>query len=84
MCSSSGSLTAFRQTQRVKRTTVEEPFADVTIGVINAVTEIGEVAGRKLVDEDGRIIQPAGTDADGNPLVATSTSPQVPRVGDCR
>ena len=59
----------FRQTQRGEApTTVEEPFADVTIGVINAVTEIGEVAGRKLGDEDGRIIQPAGTDADGNPV----------------
>lgn len=50
----------YRQTHRGEApTTVEEPFADVTIGVVNAVTEVAELAGRKLVDENGRIIHPA-------------------------
>ncbi len=50
----------YRQTQRGEApTTVEEPFADVTAGVVNAVTEIGELANRKLIDDDGQIIRPA-------------------------
>ncbi|MBX3373437.1 MAG: glutamate mutase L [Phycisphaeraceae bacterium] len=56
----------YRQTHRGEApTTVEEPFANVTIGVINSVTEIGELAGRRLVDGNGRIIQPARTGPDG-------------------
>jgi len=56
----------YRQTHRGEApTTVEEPFADVTIGVSNSVTEIGELAGRKLIDENGRIIQPATDGPDG-------------------
>ena len=50
----------YRQTHRGEApTTVEAPFADVTMGVVNAVTETQELADRRLVDEDGRIIQPA-------------------------
>ena len=50
----------FRQTYRGEApTTVEEPTADVTLGVINAATEVGELAGRKLIDEHGQIIRPA-------------------------
>ena len=50
----------YRQTYRGEApTTVEEPAADVTVGVRNAVTEIGELAGRKLLDEEGQIIRPA-------------------------
>ena len=42
----------YRQTHRGEApTSVEEPFADVTVGVINAVTEVSELAGRTLVDE---------------------------------
>ncbi len=54
----------YRQTHRGEApTTVEAPFADVTMGVVNAVTEVGELSGRKLVDDDGRLIHPAnGTD----------------------
>ena len=45
----------YRQTHRGEApTTVEKPFADVTIGVTNAVTEVGELSGRKLPNEDGR------------------------------
>ncbi len=50
----------YRQTYRGEApTTVEEPAADVTVGVINAATEVGELAGRKLVDENGLLIRPA-------------------------
>ena len=54
----------YRQTYRGEApTTVEEPAADVTVGVANAVTEVGELAGRKLIDDEDRIIRPA-TDGD--------------------
>src|SRR5262245_12409883 len=50
----------YRQTYRGEApTTVENPFADVTMGVINSVTEIGELANRKLVDDDGKLVRPA-------------------------
>lgn len=50
----------FRQTHRGEApTTVEAPFADVTMGVINSVTELQELSGRRLVDDEGRIIRPA-------------------------
>lgn len=50
----------YRQTYRGEApTTVEEPAADVTVGVINAATEVGELAGRRLVDENGQLIRPA-------------------------
>ena len=60
---------SWRQTQRAEApTTVEEPFANVTIGVSNSLTEIGELAGRRFIAEDGTIIRrkdesdPAGCD----------------------
>jgi len=50
----------YRQTYRGEApTTVEEPVADVTVGVMNAATEVGELAGRKLIDEQGNLIRPA-------------------------
>lgn len=36
-------------------TTVEKPFDDVTVGVLNAVTEVAELAGRPILGDDGRI-----------------------------
>ena len=46
----------YRQTYRGEApTTVEKPFANVTIGVTNAVTEVAELAGRQLTNEDGTI-----------------------------
>ena len=49
---------SWRQTQRAEApTTVEEPFANVTIGVSNSLTEIGELAGRRFIAEDGTIIR---------------------------
>jgi len=38
-------------------TTVEAPFEDVTMGVLNAVGEVEELSGRKLLDEKGKIIK---------------------------
>lgn len=49
----------YRQTWRGEApTSVEEPLADVTLGVINAVAEVGELAGRRLVGDDGLILRP--------------------------
>jgi uncharacterized protein (TIGR01319 family) len=64
----------YRQTQRGEApTTVERPFADVTMGVVNSVTEIGELAGRRLVNDDGRIISPA-TDTEGCDIYISTSS----------
>ena len=49
---------AYRQTYRGEApTTVEAPFEDVTRGVLNAIAEIEELSGRKILDGD-RIITP--------------------------
>jgi uncharacterized protein (TIGR01319 family) len=49
----------YRQTYRGEApTTVETPFEDVTVGVVNAVTEIQEVSGRRLIDDNNQIIRP--------------------------
>lgn len=64
----------YRQTYRGEApTTVEEPAADVTVGVVNAVTEVGELAGRKLVDDDGKIIRPA-SNGDGCDIYISTSS----------
>lgn len=64
----------FRQTHRGEApTTVEQPVADVTVGVINAATEVGELAGRRLVDNDGKIIRPA-TATEGCDLYISTSS----------
>ena len=65
----------YRQTHRGEApSTVEEPFADVTIGVINAVTEVAELADRRLIDDDGRIIQPATEDEGCDLYISTSSA----------
>jgi uncharacterized protein (TIGR01319 family) len=64
----------YRQTHRGEApTTVEEPFADVTIGVVNAATEVQELAGRRLVDDQGQIIRPA-TEQQGCDLYISTSS----------
>ena len=42
-------------------TTVEAPFEDVTRGVLNAVMEIEELSGRKIIDDDKIITPTNGT-----------------------
>ena len=55
----------YRQTYRGEApTTVEAPFEDVTRGVLNAIAEIEELSGRKILDGE-KIITPSG--AGGNP-----------------
>jgi uncharacterized protein (TIGR01319 family) len=64
----------YRQTYRGEApTTVEEPFADVTVGVVNAATEIQELARRRLVDDQGQIIRPA-TEQQGCDLYISTSS----------
>jgi len=64
----------YRQTFRGEApTTVEEPAADVTMGVVNAVTEVGELAGRRLIDENGEVIRPA-TDGHGCDIYISTSS----------
>lgn len=65
----------YRQTHRGEApTTVEQPTADVTIGVINAATEVGELAGRKLVDEQGALIRPAQGNTGCDIYISTSSA----------
>src|SRR5436190_13793488 len=64
----------YHQTYRGEApTTVEEPVADVTIGVTNALTELQELAGRRLIDESGQIIRPA-TDQEGCDIYISTSS----------
>lgn len=70
----------YRQTYRGETpTTVEEPAAEVTVGVTNAATEVGELSGRRLVDDHGQLIRPArGKDG------CDSTSPRPAREAACK
>ncbi len=45
-------------------TTTEPPFADITIGVYNAIAELEATTGRRLVEE-GHIVTPQHTDGHG-------------------
>ena len=54
-------------------TTVEAPLEDVTAGVINAITEVEELAGRKLLD-DGVIIKPQNGEAGVDIYISTSSA----------
>ncbi len=54
-------------------TTVEAPVEDVTAGVINAITEVEELAGRKLLD-NGVIIKPQQGDAGVDIYISTSSA----------
>jgi uncharacterized protein (TIGR01319 family) len=66
----------YRQTHRGEApTTVEEPFADVTVGVVNAVTELQELSGRRLIADDGTIIRRDSIDdADGCDIYISTSS----------
>ncbi|HKQ56507.1 MAG TPA: glutamate mutase L [Candidatus Eisenbacteria bacterium] len=54
-------------------TTVEAPFEDVTRGVLNAVKEVEELAGRRMLDGD-RIITPQQGDEGVDLYVSTSSA----------
>src|SRR6058998_347762 len=54
----------YRQTYRGEApTTVEAPFEDVTRGVLNAIAEIEELSGRKILDGE-KIVTPSGEGGD--------------------
>ncbi len=64
----------YRQTFRGEApTTVEAPFEDVTRGVLNAVAELSELSGRRLLDGD-RIITPARDNEGADIYVSTSSA----------
>jgi uncharacterized protein (TIGR01319 family) len=54
-------------------TTVEAPFEDVTRGVLNAVREVEELAGRRILDGD-RILSPQNGDEGVDLYVSTSSA----------
>jgi uncharacterized protein (TIGR01319 family) len=65
----------YRQTYRGEApTTVEQPVADVTAGVINAATEVGELAGRRLIDDHGHLIRPARNGEGCDIYISTSSA----------
>jgi uncharacterized protein (TIGR01319 family) len=53
-------------------TTVEAPFDDVTVGVLNAISELEDLTGRRFL-QDGKIIIPA-TKAAGTDLYLSTSS----------
>ena len=63
----------YRQTYRGEApTTVEAPVEDVTVGVINAITEVQEIAGRKLLNNNQIIKSP--TNDEGVDLYISTSS----------
>jgi hypothetical protein len=59
-------------------TTAEPPFADITVGIYNAIAELEATTGRRLVEE-GQIVTPQRTDGHGVDvfLATTSAAPAV-------
>jgi uncharacterized protein (TIGR01319 family) len=55
-------------------TTVEAPFEDVTMGVLNAVQEVEELSGRKLLDENNLIISPSKDNVGTDVYISTSSA----------
>lgn len=64
----------YRQTHRGEApTTVEAPFEDVTRGVLNAIQEVEELSGRKILDGE-RIITPANGETGVDIYISTSSA----------
>ncbi len=64
----------YRQTYRGEApTTVEAPFEDVTRGVLNAIAEIEELSGRRILDGD-KIITPCRDDKTGVDIYISTSS----------
>ena len=64
----------YRQTYRGEApTTVEAPFEDVTRGVLNAIAEIEELSGRKILDGD-QIITPCRDEKAGVDIYISTSS----------
>jgi len=54
-------------------TTVEAPYEDVTIGVLNAFTEVEELSGRQIL-QDGTLIRPANGSRGVDIYLSTSSA----------
>ena len=54
-------------------TTVEAPFDDVTVGVTNAVREVEELSGKRLLEE-GRVLTERRDDRTGTDLYLSTSS----------
>ncbi len=64
----------YRQTFRGEApTTVEAPFEDVTKGVLNAITEVEELSGRKILDGE-KILTPNNGNVGADIYVSTSSA----------
>ena len=55
-------------------TTVEAPFEDVTMGVLNAVQEVEELSGHRLLGDDGNIINPSNGKEGCDVYISTSSA----------
>jgi len=55
-------------------TTVEAPFDDVTVGVLNAVREVEELSGRTLIGADGKVATPETDGGAGADLYLSTSS----------
>ena len=55
-------------------TTVESPVEDVTVGVINAITEVQELSGRRILDDNQQIIKPQIADQGVDLYISTSSA----------
>lgn len=55
-------------------TTVEAPFDDVTVGVLNSVTEVEELRGRKMLTRDGKILTPQNGEDGVDIYISTSSA----------
>ena len=55
-------------------TTVEAPFDDVTVGVLNAVQEVEELTGRKLLRDAREIIKPGDGGTGVDVYISTSSA----------
>lgn len=55
-------------------TTVEAPFEDVTMGVLNAVAEVEELSDRKLLNENGKLITPSNGKVGTDIYISTSSA----------
>jgi len=55
-------------------TTVEAPFDDVTVGVVNAVREVEELAGKPILDDQNHVITPLRDDGSGVDVYLSTSS----------
>ena len=65
----------YRQTFRGEApTTVEAPFEDVTMGVLNAINELEDLSGLKILDDDNNIIRPSKAKVGTDVYISTSSA----------